>query len=178
MFVDYGEERTLLPTVAEDHAELIDTVTPLCEEAIDGITYQDPDDLRWEQLAEMGNESIVPAGFMRLQGSFSGTATTHTHQIDLALGLDVEMPSEVAADAMKQLTAGSSDGGPIRCRLADSQEDRIVQKKTLGPLVVPHRFFQSGVTASRERACVANRPQGSQAGRANGPCRTLGGVRP
>lgn len=141
-FADHGEERTTLPpTMAEDHAELFDALAPLCEEAIDGITYQDPDDLRWEQLAEMGNECIVPAGFMRLQGSFSGTATTHTHQIDLALGLDVEMPSEVAADAMKQLSGGSSDGGPLRCRLVDSQEDRIMPKQHNGLWSSLAQFF-------------------------------------
>lgn len=62
-------------------------------------TYDDPDELRWAALAEMGEETI-----------------------DLALGLDEELPSGVA-EAIRQLGDRSRSGvdEPLKCRLVESQ---------------------------------------------------------
>eukprot|EP00449_Zooxanthella_nutricula_P056922 CAMPEP_0198579844 /NCGR_PEP_ID=MMETSP1462-20131121/122082_1 /TAXON_ID=1333877 /ORGANISM="Brandtodinium nutriculum, Strain RCC3387" /LENGTH=271 /DNA_ID=CAMNT_0044311179 /DNA_START=18 /DNA_END=830 /DNA_ORIENTATION=- len=56
---------------------------------------------------------IVAPGSMRLQGSFEGTATTSTHQLELAVGLDLEMPSQIAAEAMRQMAARSRSASPL-----------------------------------------------------------------
>lgn len=81
----------------------------------DELCYADPDSDRWTQFAEMGNQLAVPdvkRGNMRLQGTFTGLATTHTYQLDVAVGLDVEMPSSVAASALNGSSSitGSAEG--------------------------------------------------------------------
>ncbi|CAE7344245.1 unnamed protein product, partial [Symbiodinium natans] len=75
-------------------------------ENCDELWYADPDADRWAQLAETGAQPPpdVSKGNLRLQGSFSGKATTHSHQMDVNVGVDFEMPSKVAAKTMKQLS--------------------------------------------------------------------------
>ncbi|CAJ1398466.1 unnamed protein product [Effrenium voratum] len=75
-------------------------------EQCDELCYVDPDAERWAQLAEVAHEEVpdVKKGNVRLQGNFLGTATTHTHQMDLNIGVNMEMPSQVAAKTMKLLT--------------------------------------------------------------------------
>eukprot|EP00929_Paragymnodinium_shiwhaense_P112486 TRINITY_DN80744_c0_g1_i1.p1 TRINITY_DN80744_c0_g1~~TRINITY_DN80744_c0_g1_i1.p1 ORF type:complete len:882 (-),score=316.91 TRINITY_DN80744_c0_g1_i1:357-3002(-) len=61
----------------------------------------------------MSSDAVdVVAGQVRLQGQFQGTATTHTHQLDLSMGLDVEMPSDMAAEAMRQIASRSVSPSP------------------------------------------------------------------
>ncbi|CAL1152160.1 unnamed protein product [Cladocopium goreaui] len=83
------------------------TEPELCDE----LCYVDADAERWAQLAEVAQTDVpdVAKGKLRLQGSFQGTATTHTHQMDLRVGVNMEMPSKVAAKTMKQL----SDSGLV-----------------------------------------------------------------
>eukprot|EP00435_Cladocopium_sp_Y103_P007971 s948_g2.t1 len=80
-------------------------------ELCDELCYVDADAERWAQLAEVAQTDVpdVAKGKLRLQGSFQGTATTHTHQMDLRVGVNMEMPSKVAAKTMKQL----SDSGLV-----------------------------------------------------------------
>ena len=80
-------------------------------EQCDELCYVDADAERWAQLAEVAQTDVpdVAKGKLRLQGSFQGTATTHTHQMDLNIGVNMEMPSKVAAKTMKQL----SDSGLV-----------------------------------------------------------------
>jgi DNA repair exonuclease SbcCD ATPase subunit len=54
----------------------------------------------------------VEPGQVRFQGNFQGVATTHTHQIDLSMGFDVEVPSSMAADAMKQIESRGRSFSP------------------------------------------------------------------
>jgi len=79
-------------------------------ETSDVLCYVDPDAERWAALAELGGQCApvpdVQKGNVRIQGTFQGTTTTHTHQMDMAVGVDLEMPSQVAANSLKQL-AGS-----------------------------------------------------------------------
>lgn len=56
----------------------------------------------------------------RLQGNFQGTATTHTHQMDLRVGVNMEMPSKVAAKTMKQL----SDSGLVPTEAQEALESK------------------------------------------------------
>eukprot|EP00931_Biecheleriopsis_adriatica_P055615 TRINITY_DN32923_c0_g1_i2.p1 TRINITY_DN32923_c0_g1~~TRINITY_DN32923_c0_g1_i2.p1 ORF type:complete len:1133 (-),score=356.04 TRINITY_DN32923_c0_g1_i2:37-3378(-) len=104
----------------------------------DDLCYADPDAERWAALAEMGHGTVavpdVQKGNMRLQGTFSGTATTHTHQMDVAVGLDVEMPSQVAASAIKQLTDAGMDF-PSETQEALQQVAQGEKKSLFGTLV-------------------------------------------
>mmetsp|Transcript_59975 Transcript_59975/g.131695 ORF Transcript_59975/g.131695 Transcript_59975/m.131695 type:complete len:1081 (+) Transcript_59975:1-3243(+) len=94
------------------------------------------DDLRnsaHDALVAMDEEPCsiedVEPGQMRLQGCFEGTVTTHTHQVDLAVGLDMEMPSEVAAEAMRQLGSHSRSASPFRLTENDTAVPPPFQEK-------------------------------------------------
>ncbi|CAE7729169.1 unnamed protein product, partial [Symbiodinium sp. CCMP2456] len=93
-------------------------------ENCDELCYADPDAERWAQLAETGAKPPpdVTKGNLRLQGSFSGKATTHSHQMDVNIGVDFEMPSKVAAKTMKQL----SDSG---ITLPEEAEEALAQPR-------------------------------------------------
>jgi len=110
------DERSLSPP-------MVDGLLTVAEEGEEvEYVYEDQDELRWSALAQtVPNAPAVEPGSMRLTGSFQGTATTSTHQLDLAVGLDVEMPSEVAAEAMRQLEARSRSASPEARRLTDGQ---------------------------------------------------------
>ncbi|CAE8618747.1 unnamed protein product, partial [Polarella glacialis] len=62
------------------------------------MCYADPDADRWASLAVVGAQPLavpdVKVGNVRLRGTFPGCATTHTHQMDVAIGVDCEMPSQ------------------------------------------------------------------------------------
>lgn len=55
----------------------------------------------------------VKPGSMRLTGNFQGVATTHTHQLDLVIGMDLEMSSRIAAEAMRQLASRGASPLPV-----------------------------------------------------------------
>lgn len=94
------------------------TEPELCDE----LCYVDADAERWAQLAEVAQTDVpdVAKGKLRLQGNFQGTATTHTHQMDLRVGVNMEMPSKVAAKTMKQL----SDSGLVPTEAQEALESK------------------------------------------------------
>lgn len=102
----------------------------------DGLTYEDADAQRWMALAELGEQvaQTVEPGSMRLTGNFQGVATTHTHQLDLAvIGFDIEMPSQVAEQAMRQLAAHSRNGSPLL-------DHRLISGAEVVPEFAPRRL--------------------------------------
>lgn len=79
-------------------------------------------------LAETSVEEAgdVAPGNVRFQGSFQGVATTHTHQFDLSMGLDVELPSELAAEAMRQIADHCQPSPPMLTRNPATPEPRSI----------------------------------------------------
>eukprot|EP00747_Dinoflagellata_sp_TGD_P049569 gnl/TRDRNA2_/TRDRNA2_146259_c1_seq3.p1 gnl/TRDRNA2_/TRDRNA2_146259_c1~~gnl/TRDRNA2_/TRDRNA2_146259_c1_seq3.p1 ORF type:complete len:823 (-),score=233.96 gnl/TRDRNA2_/TRDRNA2_146259_c1_seq3:674-2968(-) len=76
-----------------------------------------------EMVVADGDIVDVDLGQMRLQGTFQGVATTHTHQLDLEVGLDVEMPSDMAAEAMKQIANRSRSRSREPAMLKDASPE-------------------------------------------------------
>lgn len=105
----------------------------------------DPDAERWAQLAEVAQMDVpdVKKGKMRLQGSFQGTATTHTHQMDLNIGVNMEMPSKVAAKTMKQL----SDSGLVPQEAQEALESERRSSGVFGALADYFRKDSQDATA-------------------------------
>ncbi|CAK9102544.1 unnamed protein product [Durusdinium trenchii] len=111
----------------------------------DELCYVDPDAERWAQLAEVAQMDVpdVKKGKMRLQGSFQGTATTHTHQMDLNIGVNMEMPSKVAAKTMKQL----SDSGLVPQEAQEALESERRSSGVFGALADYFRKDSQDATA-------------------------------
>jgi len=94
---------------------------PVDAEAVMAEAQPEEDELRWSALTQVMQLPAEEPGTMRLMGNFQGTATTSTHQLDLGVGLDVEMPSAVAAEVMRLLEARCHSASTVAQRLTDGR---------------------------------------------------------
>mmetsp|Transcript_84184 Transcript_84184/g.261864 ORF Transcript_84184/g.261864 Transcript_84184/m.261864 type:complete len:656 (-) Transcript_84184:62-2029(-) len=111
-----------MAAVAEGSFQAVEEVPcPAGSEADLAEAQPEEDELRWSALTQVMQLPAEEPGTMRLMGNFQGTATTSTHQLDLGVGLDVEMPSAVAAEVMRLLEARCHSASTVAQRLTDGR---------------------------------------------------------